>query len=199
MHQFAVETVAAEVVYTITNTQPSCSGGGEPDRVLNTFKEAIGLPQAARWKTELDKEIASPEKHGVFNLVPITSVPAGHKVVGTRWVLKIKADNTYKGRLVVQGFWQILGMSVTRDREEGAITISQKGYTEDVVQSYGLEGCNSAHNPGLGLELSLNKPEKKLLNEVEKRYYQGGSRVSSLRMLTGATTPTTAVLCHHSS
>ena len=89
----------------MTNTQPSRSGGGEPDRVPNTFKEAMGLLQAAHWKTASDKEIASLERHGVFNLVPITSVPAGHKVVGTRWVLKIKVDNTYKGRLVVQGFW----------------------------------------------------------------------------------------------
>ena len=35
-------------------------------------------------------------------------------------------------------------MSVTRDREKGTITISQKGYTEDVVQPCGMEGCNTA-------------------------------------------------------
>ena len=78
----------------------------------------MGLPQAVRWKTASDKEIASLEKHGVFYLVPITSVSARHKVIGTRWVLKIKVDSSYKGRRVVQGFSQILGMSVTRDREQ---------------------------------------------------------------------------------
>ena len=31
----------------------------------------MGLPQAARWKTISDKEIACLKKHGVFNLVPI--------------------------------------------------------------------------------------------------------------------------------
>ena len=118
----------------------------------------MSLPQAARWKTASDKEIASVEKHGVFNLVPITSVPAGHKVVGTRWVFKIQADSTYKGRLVVQGVLQILGKNVTRDHERGAIPISQKGYTEDVVQRYGMEDCNPAYTPGAGLELSLNQP-----------------------------------------
>ena len=61
----------------------------------------MGLPQAARWKKASSKEIASLEKHGVFDLVPITSVPAGHKVVGTRSVFKIRGDSTYKGRLVV--------------------------------------------------------------------------------------------------
>ena len=93
-HQLDVEAVPAEVASIRTNTQPSFSGGGESDRVPNTFKEAMGLPQAARWKTASDKKIVSLEKHGVSDLVPITSVPAGHKVVGTRWVLKVKTDNT---------------------------------------------------------------------------------------------------------
>ena len=33
-HQLDVEAVSAEVAYTRSNTQPSCSGGGELDRVL---------------------------------------------------------------------------------------------------------------------------------------------------------------------
>ena len=101
-HQLDAEVVAAKVAYTITNTKTGCSGGGESNRVSNTFKEAMGLPQAARWKIASDKEIASLEKHGIFNLVPITPVSSKHKVVGTRWVFKIKVDSTYKGRLVVQ-------------------------------------------------------------------------------------------------
>ena len=58
-----------------------------------------------------------------------------------------------------------LGMTVTRDRKKEVITISQKDYTEDVVQRYGIEGSNPAYTPGIGPELSLNQPEKKLLNE----------------------------------
>ena len=96
-HQLDAEAVPAEVAYTRTNTQLSCSGGGESDRVPNNSKEAVGLPQAAHWKTASDKEIESLEKHGVINLVLITSVLAGHKVVGTRWVRKIMADSNYKG------------------------------------------------------------------------------------------------------
>ena len=109
-HHLDAEAVAAEVAYTITNTRLCCSGGRESDRVPSTFKEAMGLPQAARWKTESDKEVASLEKHGVFDLVPITSVPAGRKVVGNRWVFEMKADSTYKGRFVVQGVSQIFGV-----------------------------------------------------------------------------------------
>ena len=64
---------------------------------------------------------------------------------------------------------RILGvMNVTRDREKGAIIISQKDYAEDVVQRYGMEGCNLAYTLGVGPKLSLNQVEKKLLNEEEK-------------------------------
>ena len=72
-------------------------GGGNQDQISNTFKEAITLLRAARWKMGLGQEIASLEKHGVYELAPITSVPNGRKVVGTRWVYKIKADGVYKG------------------------------------------------------------------------------------------------------
>ena len=65
-----------------------------------------------------------------------------------------------------------LGMNVTRDRAKRTITISQKDCTDDVVQRYGMKGCNLTYTPGVGPELSLNRPEEKLLNEEEKRRYQ---------------------------
>ena len=40
-HQLDAEAVPAEVTYTRTNTQPSCSGRGGSDRVPNIFKEGI--------------------------------------------------------------------------------------------------------------------------------------------------------------
>ena len=39
--QHDAEAVPAEVDYTRTNTQLSCSGGGESDRVPNIFKEGM--------------------------------------------------------------------------------------------------------------------------------------------------------------
>ena len=84
-HPLDDKAAAAEVTYTMTNTQPSCPGGGKSDRIPNTLKETMVLPQTARWKTAPDRDIVSLEKHGVFNLVPIISVPSGHKAVGTRW------------------------------------------------------------------------------------------------------------------
>ena len=83
-HQLDVEAVAAEVDYTTTNTQLSCSGGGESDRIPNTFKEAMDLPQVARWKAAAGKKIATLKKPDVFQLVSITPVPARYKVFGTK-------------------------------------------------------------------------------------------------------------------
>ena len=70
----------------------------------------MNLPQAARWKVAADKEVASLEKHGVNELVLITSVPNKRKIVGTRWVYNIKGDGVYKGRLVVLGWSHVPGI-----------------------------------------------------------------------------------------
>ena len=42
--------------------------------------------------------------------MPATAVPAGHKIVGSRWVYKVKADKSYKGRVVVLGWGQVPGI-----------------------------------------------------------------------------------------
>ncbi|CAN0341510.1 unnamed protein product [Ascophyllum nodosum] len=103
-------TLSAEYAYAATNLQESCLRGGEKERIPNTFKEAISLPKAAYWKEAADNEIQSLEKHGVYELVPMSFVPSSQNVVGTRWVNKIKADGTFKSRLVVQGWSQVPGI-----------------------------------------------------------------------------------------
>ena len=48
--------------------------------------------------------------HDVYKLVPVTSVPNGRNVIGTRWLYKIKIDGVYKGRLVVLKWLQVPGI-----------------------------------------------------------------------------------------
>ena len=62
------------------------------------------LPAKAQWKAASDKEMASLKKNNVYTLLPATSVPAGHKIIGSRWVYKVKADNSHRGRAVVLGW-----------------------------------------------------------------------------------------------
>ena len=46
----------------------------------------MGLLQAARRKAASDGTIARLEKRGVYELVPITAVTAGQRLIGTQWV-----------------------------------------------------------------------------------------------------------------
>ena len=68
------------------------------------------LPAKAHWKAASDKEVASLKKNNVYTLVPATAVPAGHKIIGSRWMYKVKADKSYKGRVVVLGWGQVPGV-----------------------------------------------------------------------------------------
>ena len=63
----------------------------------------MSLPQAARWMAAADKKIASFKKHGVYELVPASSIPAEQKMVDSRWVNKVKADDLFISRLTVLG------------------------------------------------------------------------------------------------
>ena len=100
-----------EYAYIAANPLESLSGGERKEEILNIFKGAMTFPQAARWRVASDKELASLVKHGVYEPVSITSVLNGQKVIGTRWVYKIKVDGVYKGRLVVLGGSQVPGIN----------------------------------------------------------------------------------------
>ena len=67
---------------------------------------------------------------------------------------------------------KVLGMNVTRDRENVTIPIDQKDYTEDIFERYGITNCNVAFTPGVGPEISLDQPSDRLLNEQGKQRYQ---------------------------
>ena len=92
----------AEYAYATTSVQLKSRSEGEKAVVIpNTFQEAMGLPEATLWKAASDK--TSVEQHHVYDFVPSTSIPAGKKSVGSRWVFELKSYKTFKGRLVVQG------------------------------------------------------------------------------------------------
>ena len=96
------------VEYACATTNVQRYSVGEKMKVIpNTFKEAMTLPAKAHWKAAPNKEVASLKKNKVYTLVPATAVPAGHKIVGSRWVYKVKADKSYKGRVVVLGWGQV--------------------------------------------------------------------------------------------
>ena len=109
MHQTNKAESVVEYACATTNVQRH-SVGEKMEVIPNTFKEAMTLPAKAHWKAASDKKAASLKKNNVYSLVPATAVPAGHKVIGSRWVYKVKADKSYKGRVVVLGWGQVPGV-----------------------------------------------------------------------------------------
>ena len=69
------------------------------------------LQARAQWKAAADKEMANLKNNSVHTLLPVASVPAGNKITGRRWVYKVKADKSHKGRVVVRGWGQLPGGS----------------------------------------------------------------------------------------
>ena len=108
VHQTKAESVV-EYACATTNVQ-GYSVGEKMEVISNTFKEAMTLPTKTHWKAASDKEVASLKNNNVYTLVPATAGPAGHKIIGCRWVYKVKADKSYKGRVVVLGWGQVPGV-----------------------------------------------------------------------------------------
>ena len=109
MHQTNTAESAVEYACATTNVQ-RYSVGEKMEVIPNTFRGAMTLPAKTHWKAASDSRVASLKKNNVYTLVPATAVPAGHKIVGSRWVYKVKADKPYKGRLVVLGWGQVPGV-----------------------------------------------------------------------------------------
>ena len=109
VHQTNKAESVVEYACATTNVQ-RYSMGEKMEVIPNTFKEAMTLPAKAHWKAASDKEVASLKKNNEYTLVPATAVPVGHKIVGSRWVYKVKADKSYKGRVVVLEWGQVPGV-----------------------------------------------------------------------------------------
>jgi len=77
-----------------------------------TYEEAMARSDAAEWDAACEDEIRNFQQMGVYDVVPR---PKGRKVVGSKWVLRIKRGpdgqvQKYKARIVAQGFTQVEGL-----------------------------------------------------------------------------------------
>ena len=82
--------------------------------VPSNYAEAERSKHYEEWRKAMEEEMESHRKAGTWKLVPVTSMPAGRKPVGSTWVFALKRDSEgkikrWKARLVAQGFSQIEG------------------------------------------------------------------------------------------
>jgi len=83
-------------------------GTAEP----RTLAEARTRPDAAKWLEAAYAELHAHVTNGTWEL---TQLPPGKRVIGSRWVFKVKRKpdgsiDKYKGRVVAQGYSQIAGV-----------------------------------------------------------------------------------------
>lgn len=99
---------AVECAYATTNTYRR-SAGEKAERVPNAFKEGMTLPATVQWKAASDKEVAGLKNNKVYTLLPKSSVPRGHKTIGSSWFFIIKTNKSKEGRIVELRWGQGLG------------------------------------------------------------------------------------------
>ena len=83
----AHETYGADSAVEYAYAAPTikrCLAGENAELTPKTFKEATTLPAKAQWKAASDKELASLKKNNVYTHLPVTSDPAGYKMIGSR-------------------------------------------------------------------------------------------------------------------
>ena len=88
------------------------SGPFEP----KTFQEAWHSPveeEKYNWRIAIRKEIRSMINRGVWRKRDRAKIPENRRLIGNKWVFKIKTDGTYRARLVALGYSQIPGIDYT--------------------------------------------------------------------------------------
>ena len=78
-------------------------------KIPTTYAEAMASPQCQEWKGACGIEMDTLQKYNVYNLVPLSKVPKGDKILDTKFVFKKKLDGRFKARLVVGGHRQEAG------------------------------------------------------------------------------------------
>ena len=72
----------------------------------------------------------------------------------------------------MRGVSRILGMEVTRDYDQGTLTITQTAYVDFILERFRMQDASAAHTPGCGPELSAEQPGDKLLGAEATKLYQ---------------------------
>jgi hypothetical protein len=84
-------------------------------RTPKHYGEAMASPDRKHWQKAIQTELDAVKAAGTYQLVPLSRVPTGSRVIGYTWVFKIKnhADGTiarFKARICVDGSKQKHGV-----------------------------------------------------------------------------------------
>ena len=63
-----------------------------------------------KWREAIKKEFENMEKNHAWRVIKKNNVPENRRLLGAKWVLKVKKKGIFKAKLVAQGFSQIPGV-----------------------------------------------------------------------------------------
>ena len=107
-------TDPSDLVAALTVNESLMSDPGEP----TNFKQAFFGPEKHKWTPSMLEEIHNFTKRKAWHKYDRNKVKKeGRKIIGTKWVYKIKDEHDgtkrYKSRAVIQGFMEIPGVDYT--------------------------------------------------------------------------------------
>ena len=74
------------------------------DLHVELFREAMASPQKNSWLAAIDDEFNSFKKNKVFRVVSRHDIPHWIRELSSVWNLKLKANGTYRARLIMRGY-----------------------------------------------------------------------------------------------
>jgi hypothetical protein len=92
---------------------------GQAAKEPTSYIDAISDPlYSSQWEKAIAEEKQNLHSHGTWEYTDIDNIPCTRKLIGCRWVFKVKnhpdgLPSRFKARLVAQGFFQIYGVDFT--------------------------------------------------------------------------------------
>ena len=83
-----------------------------------TFSDAWDHPKVhdrLKWREAIVKEFKDMRGKGVWKKVKLSDIPKNKRLIGCRWVLKLKRNGVFRARLVALGYSQIPGLDYTEN------------------------------------------------------------------------------------
>ena len=130
-----------------------------------TFKASQKCPESSQWKKACLEELEAHRRNGTWQIVQL---PPGKKVVGSKWVLRVKRNSDgsverFKARLVAKGYSQRPGFDFTETfaptvRYSAVRTILALAALED-MEIHSLDISNAYLNGVLEEEVYMQLPE----------------------------------------
>ena len=83
-----------------------------------TFQEAWHHPdpeQRENWREAIRKEFRDMIRRGVWRYKKKSSVPSDRRLIGAKWVFKVKKNGVYRARLVALGYSQFPGVDFSEN------------------------------------------------------------------------------------